>query len=110
MEAHKRVIGRSKQIGADCKVLFYDQPIPFHGCECYEYCSQSNSREPPEPERSRIAPETTLGEHNCETARKQADCRYDWHREHICRIRTRQALAEIKNIGNHKDRKERRFS
>jgi hypothetical protein len=75
---------------------------PLANCACQEDRSQRDCQKPPQSEGPHFsAVQLRRGDVNRQTAGKQADRQEDWNVEDIARLRTRDALADVENVGDN---------
>ena len=105
VQSYECVERRSKQVGADRQSVVIDQLAPLHRGHSEKQTSQENCREPEEFEKSHaISIESALSEHDSHAAREQKDRGEHRQIQHLAWSRTRQTLADIKDVARDEDR------
>src|SRR5271168_4508629 len=98
MQADKGVVSGPKQISLDRQALVIDELTPLSQRAQQKDQSQGDGQKPPEAEGNYSpGPQQSHGEVNREAARQQTNRREDRHVEHIARLRSGNALTDVKN-------------
>ncbi len=108
MQADQGVVGRPKQVGLDGQALVIDQVAPLAKRAGQEDRSQNDGQKPPQGEGNHSPSLEQLDRKvNRQAAGEQADRQKDGSMQHVVRLGPGEALADVKNVGDHEDGEDR---
>src|SRR5215510_14455891 len=100
VQSYERVERCSEEIGTNRQSVVIDQLAPLDGGHGKKQTSQDDCREPEELEETQTIPiESAFREHYRHAAREQKDRGEHRQIQHLAWSRTRQTLADIKDVG-----------
>src|SRR5262245_49351445 len=104
VQSYQRVIGGSEEVGADRQPDLINQSLPFTGGSVEERGTKRDRRHPEAAETSNVRLAKGLdGEVDGDAAREQTNREEDWNLESLLRHRSREALADVENVGDDED-------
>ena len=108
VQAHERIEGRPEEIGADRQVLPIDQAVPLPRRAGEEDRAQRHGHGQPAPAAPHVPPrERARAERDEDAARQETDGAEHGQLEHLARIRSVEALADVEEVRDHEHREQR---
>src|SRR5215469_8013931 len=110
VQTDERIVRCTEQIRADGQPLVINQPVPLDSCFYQEDRSQHKCDRPPQTKTTQfLAPQRGKRQMNRDAAGKQADGCENRQFQNLRGRRTRNTLADVKQVGHHKNYEDGRF-